>query len=149
MNRKPSESNEAIATAWIDWAIKTNRETGNLRDQADQDRAREAGEDWAAGRLIDMNFTDPQRALKIAIDIATRSNDQWVLCLLGCGPFEDALATMGRPALEILKNEAEKNDDIFYALEHTWQNAMPDELWRELQYLLGRNGVAPREESPP
>jgi len=133
-----SETDEAIAIGWIDWAKRTNPETGDLRERADKNRARAADDDWASMRLIHIGFDDPGRALRIAIDICHRSDDEWVLCLVGCGPFEDALVGMGRLALDILQIGAAKNDDIWYALEHTWQNLMPDDIWLELQRLLGR-----------
>ncbi len=132
------ETDESIALGWIEWTKRTHRETGDLRERADLDRASAADEDWAFGRLLDIHSEDPDRALKIAIDISRRSEDAWVLCSLGCGPFEDALADMGQRALGILKVEAAAKDNAWYALEHTWQNAMPDDVWRELQRFLGR-----------
>jgi uncharacterized protein DUF6869 len=119
--------NLEIAAAWIDY-WERHREDNKLDDQ---DPAI-----WALDTMSDLEFHDPLRALEISFLIARTTQDPWVLVLLGAGPLESLLSE-DPTFFDAIASEASSSPQLVEALRSTWQNAMPDDVWRSVQRLAG------------
>lgn len=124
-------SNAEIADAWVDWMKLSRPHEGRPRAR-DDDPAW-----WAIDAVMELESSDPVRALEVAFEIARKSSDEWVLENLGAGPLE-TLLSRDQTFLDAIKIEAASNPNLLEALGSVWMNDMPAETRAAVQRLTGR-----------
>jgi len=118
-------SDSEIAAAWIDFEARPHAlEEDWLRDRAW----------WAVEAVMDLQAHDPIRALEIVFRIARTDDRPKVLEMLGAGPLEDLLSE-DPTLIDAVAIEAWSSPNLRVALRSTWQNDLPDEVWRTVQQL--------------
>lgn len=120
---------EEIALAWIDyqarWPLTPPKDP--VEDEAW----------WAVDAMMGLSGDDPLRALEICFLVARSSKEPKVLEMLGVGPLEDLLSE--DPTLfDAIAFEARSNDRLLVALGSMWQSTIPEQVWSDLQRLIGR-----------
>ncbi|WP_300578261.1 DUF6869 domain-containing protein [Phenylobacterium sp.] len=123
-------SDVEIADAWIDHTYRY-RPAGERSAAHDDDPAW-----WAIDVVMDLQSSDPMRALEIAFAIARKSTDEWVLENLGAGPLETLLRD-DPTLLDAIQIEAASSAGLLEALRSVWSSSMPDETRAALHRLIG------------
>ena len=124
-------SNAEVADAWIDY---TNR----VRPVDGQPIARDDDPAWwAIDAVMDLEFSNPTRALEIAFAIARKSSDEWVLENLGAGPLETLLCR-DPTFFDAVKIEVASSINLLEALRSVWTSSMPEETQAAVQRLTSR-----------
>jgi hypothetical protein len=118
-------TDDEIVAAWIDFESRPH----GLHEDWIRDRAW-----WAVEAMMDLQLHDPIRALEVAFQIARATDAPKVLEMLGSGPLEDLLSD--DPTLvDAVAIETLSSPNLRTALCSTWQNSMPDDVWRAVQGL--------------
>jgi len=130
-NRRPDPliwircTDDEIVAGWIDFESRPHA----LHEHWIRDRAW-----WAVEAMMDLQQHDPLRALEVAFQIARATDEPKVLEMLGSGPLEDLLSD--DPTLvDAVAIETLSSPNLRTALCSTWQNNMPDDVWRAVQGL--------------
>jgi len=118
-------SDDELVAAWIDFESRPHP----LQEDWIRDRAW-----WAIEVMMDLQQHDPVRALEVAFQIARTSETSKVLEMLGAGPLEDLLSE-DPTLIDAIAIEAVSSPNLRQALASTWQNSMPDAVWKVVQTL--------------
>lgn len=124
-------SNAEVAEAWIDYTNRV-RPVDGQHIARDEDPAW-----WAIDAVMDLELSDPMRALEIAFAIARKSSDEWVLENLGAGPLE-TLLYRDPTFFDAVRIEAASSINLLEALKSVWTSSMPAETQVGVKRLIDR-----------
>jgi hypothetical protein len=123
--------NAEIVDAWIDYTNRFRPVDGEYIAR-DDDPAW-----WAIDAVMELEFSNPMRALEIAFAIARKCSDEWVLENLGAGPLE-TLLRWDPTLFDAIKIEAASSLNLLEALRSAWTSSMPEATRVALQRLITR-----------
>jgi hypothetical protein len=130
-NREPDAltwihcTDDEVVEGWIDFESRPHG--------LDEDWVRDRSW-WAVEAMMVLQQHDPIRALEVAFQIARSTASPKVLEMLGAGPLEDLLSE-DSTLIDAVAIETMSSPNLRTALQSTWQNNMPDDVWRVVQLL--------------
>jgi hypothetical protein len=121
-----------VASAWIDFVLKTNPRSGSI--SVEEYVKLSDGSDWAVDALNDLIYDNINESLDVMYEIA-KTHDSWILENLGSGPFETLFSVYGDNALAALKGR-DLTLGVRRALSSVWSESFSDEIQSFLRSVL-------------
>ena len=92
-----------------------------LRFNRVQDSKNEEDPDyWAVQALIDMQLDDSEHAWRVAVRLASKSETDWQLVMVGCGVLEDLLVKEPDRYFPMLEQEIRTTRKLLTAASCVW-----------------------------
>jgi hypothetical protein len=121
---------QSLATQWIEVQKKADPRLKEKRKKiADYDPDFDVIQ-----RVFDIQDDDWRAAFSIAVEVASQTNDPWILEILGAGLLEDLLEGRGEEILPLYLAAAKANPAFRQALRHVWESNTP-ETWKKFVRL--------------
>lgn len=98
---------------------------------------------WAVEELMCMCDEQPERAWPVVRKLAELATSEEDFGKIGAGPLEDLLAKHGVIFIERIERAAKSDASFKRCLSHTWQNAMPQDIWARVCLATGREPSNP------
>jgi hypothetical protein len=132
-----------IASDWVAIEKTQGRETSSQPKPSDDDTR------WnVVFGLMDLAHDDWLTATAICEEIATQSDDPYVLGMLGAGPLEDLLEYHGTHVIEPFLKAAKTNPRFRQALRSVWECSDP-EVWERFKSVRDTLSYVKKPTSPP
>jgi len=125
-----------LAAAWIVFAKRLD----TAEAEHDGAGSSDSGDEYerAGDTVLMLPYDDPDRAYALCLEIAGRTDDPWVLGLMGAGPLETLIRADPRGVLDRLLHDVAGRPGLREALHHVWNSNLPEDLQRQLAALRGR-----------
>ena len=91
--------------------------------------------------LQEMVNNEPETAGNVIVEIIKRTDNKWVLTLLGCGELESLLGRHFDQFIDRSEKEARGDKKFAFVVSCVWQNRMSDEQYARLDRLVEELGL--------
>jgi hypothetical protein len=125
-------SDDEIAGEWVAFIRRLDPVSGDIKPGAADILANSSK--WPSLELMSLLYSDPRRAIRLVAQIASNTDDEWVLINLGVGPIEDLLGMDEQFADELI-DISRSNSGVKTAFQSVWRGSIKPELWEELNIV--------------
>ena len=104
---------------------------------------------WAHEKVDDITAHDPEEGLRITLELLRRSKDDATLAYIAAGPLENLLVYHGKKIINKIRNEADSDERIQFALSGVWLDREKDEIYSEWEELMKKyNFIGDKPKEP-
>ncbi len=83
---------------------------------------------------------EPERALRLILQILQRDHASEVIAILAAGPLEDLLSGHGPKMIDAIEEEARQNPKFAFLLGGVWPSDIDSDVWRRVELVRVRSG---------